>query len=249
MDNLSNEQEFLKSIYQTYDDRSPYERFMREYIIKLIKPFLNKKMTGLEFGCSDGFMSKKILDELIYLDIVDGAQSALNDAKKQIGDNQNVKYYCSLFETFSTEKKYDVIFASYILEHVLNPDEILDKIKSLLNPNGIAIIVVPNSRALSRQISLNMGFINDLKDLTPNDLKHGHRRVYDRKSLNITLKQNNFVNLYEGGVILKLLADFQMDKIIEDKVIDYRQINALFELGLEYPDLCGSLLTIITPVR
>ena len=247
MDKLINEQEFLTSIYQTYDDRSPYERFMREYIIKSIKPFLNKKMVGLEFGCSDGFMSKKIINELKYLDIVDGAESALNDAKIQIGDNLNVNYHCSLFETFAIEKKYDVIFASYILEHVLNQNEILVKIKSLLKPNGIALIVVPNARALSRQISLNMGLINDLKELTENDIKHGHRRVFDRKSLNIILKKNNFINLYEGGIIVKLLADFQMDKIIENKIIGEQQIDALFSLGLEYPDFCGSLLTIITP--
>jgi len=246
MEKLKNEKEFLERIYKTYDDRSPYERFMREYIIKSIKPFLDKKKEGLEFGCSDGFMSKLIIDELKSLDIVDGTQKALDDAKKQIGGNTSVKYHCSLFETFYSEKKYDVIFASYILEHVLNPEEILVKLKSLLKLNGIIVIVVPNSRALSRQISLNMGIIKDLKDLTENDIKHGHRRVFDRKSLNVMLKENNFKNIYEGGLILKLLADFQMDKIIEDEVIDHRQIEALFQLGLEFPDLCGSLLTIST---
>lgn len=43
--------------------------------------------------------------------------------------------------------------------------------------------------------------------------------------------------------MLKILADFQMDKLIETEILK-EQIDGLYKLGLEYPDLCGSLFSI-----
>ena len=103
---------------------------------------------------------------------------------------------------------------------------------------------MPNARALSRQISLNMNLIDSLYSLTANDLKHGHRRVFDRKSLNQLISNSVFENIYETGIILKLLADFQMDKMLNLQIINDSQIDALYKLGLEFPDLCGSIFTI-----
>jgi hypothetical protein len=107
-------------------------------------------------------------------------------------------------------------------------------------------IVVPNARALSRQLALHMGLIADLKALTENDLVNGHRRVYDRVSLNRELRDTGFSTVAEGGLMLKILADFQLDKLIDDGFIQQQQIDGLYSLGLEYPDFCGALFSICT---
>jgi hypothetical protein len=53
-----------------------------------------------------------------------------------------------------------------------------------------------------------------------------------------------FENFSQGGVMLKILADFQMDKLIDDGTLQEAQIDGLYKLGLEYPDLCGSLFSV-----
>ena len=47
-----------------------------------------------------------------------------------------------MFEEFRTEEKYDYVFASYILEHVLDPIAVLKMAQSVLNPDGLLMIVV-----------------------------------------------------------------------------------------------------------
>ena len=171
----------------------------------------------------------------------------LKEAEKRAEKNgvTNTEFHFSLFEEFNSEKKYDYIFASYILEHVLDPVEVLKVARKALKDDGILFVIVPNANALSRQLSVHMGFYDDLKSLTENDIYHGHRRVYDRVDLNKDIEASGFYNISQGGIMLKILADFQMDKLIEDKTLKNEQLNGLYKLGMEYPDLCGSLFSIL----
>ena len=105
-------------------------------------------------------------------------------------------------------------------------------------------MVVPNARALSRQLAQHMGLLSGLKDLTENDHNHGHRRVYDRASLNADIEQAGLCQIQQGGLMLKILADFQMDKLLDDNFLTDTHVNGLYNLGLEYPDLSGSLFAI-----
>jgi hypothetical protein len=116
--------------------------------------------------------------------------------------------------------------------------------RSVIKPDGLLMIVVPNARALSRQLALHMGLLKDLKELTPNDHNHGHRRVYDRVTLNHDIATAGFDVVAQGGIMLKILADFQMDRLIDNGMLQQQQIDGLYALGLEYPDLTGSLFAV-----
>jgi 2-polyprenyl-3-methyl-5-hydroxy-6-metoxy-1,4-benzoquinol methylase len=190
-------------------------------------------------------MTKMLASNLEHLDVVDGSTKFLNEAKKR--NLTNVEYHFSLFEEYTSTKKYDYVFASYIMEHVLEPSLVLKMVKQVLKPDGFLFMVVPNARALSRQLAMHMGLISDLKALTENDLANGHRRVYDRVYFNREIEQAGFESISEGGLMLKILADFQLDKLIDDGLLQQIQIDGLYKLGNEYPDLCGSLYSICRP--
>ena len=53
-----------------------------------------------------------------------------------------------------------------------------------------------------------------------------------------------FTNVAQGGIMLKILADFQMDKLINEGILKQAQLDGLLKLGFEYPDLSGSLFSI-----
>lgn len=237
------EKKFLESVYQTYTVHdSSQTREMRGLIFKTFEPFINPNGVGLELGCSDGLLTEMLSKNLKSLDVVDGSKKFIDEAIKR--PLKNVNFIYSLFEEFSSQKKYDFIFASYILEHVLNPIQILKIVADYLKPNGLAFIVVPNSRALSRQLAFHMGLIDDLKTLTQNDIGHGHRRVYDRASLNMDIEAANLEHISQGGIMLKILADFQMDELIDSNFLQKKHLDGLYKLGLEFPDFCGSLFSI-----
>lgn len=251
MKDLEQEKKFLNKVYSTYTiDHSLQTQTMRELIIKTFVPFL-KGGLALELGCSDGYMTEMISSFVENLDVVDGSDLFLSKAKERAKENNllNINFNLSLFEEFKTDKKYDYVIASYILEHVLDPVEVMKMANRVLKDDGLLLIVVPNANALSRQLAIHMGFYTSLKELTQNDLNHGHRRVYDRVDLNRDIEKAGFINISQGGIMLKILADFQMDKLIETKILEKEQIDGLYKLGLEYPDLCGSLFSICKKIK
>jgi 2-polyprenyl-3-methyl-5-hydroxy-6-metoxy-1,4-benzoquinol methylase len=236
------EREFLDKVYHTYTvDTSAQTMAMRQLIVRVFSPYL-KGGRGLELGCSDGFMTEMLAQRVDHLDVVDGSKRFLEEAGKR--KLANVKFIYSLFEEFETKEAYDCVSASYILEHVRDPVAVMRMAGSVLKPDGLLLVVVPNARALSRQLALHMGLLKNLKELTQNDHNHGHRRVYDRVDLDRDIAAAGFENVSQGGIMLKILADFQMDQLIGKKILKQEHIDGLYSLGLEYPDLCGSLFSI-----
>ncbi len=240
---FSKEKKFLDEIYTNYKlEEEPQTEVMREFAFSIIEPYLDKKGIGLELGCSDGYFTQMLASKVKQLDVIDGSTHFIKQASKR--KIKNVSYTHTLFEEYQTKKRYDYVFASYVLEHVLDPALVFEMVKRILKPNGIFYMVVPNCRALSRQLALHMGLYKDLKTLTENDLKFGHRRVYDRVTLNRDIENSGFEHIAQGGIMLKILADFQMDELIRLKILQGPQLTGLFKLGLEYPDLSGSLFSI-----
>jgi len=243
MTDIHDEKAFLESVIETYvTSESAQDRLIKSLAIRTFKPFMRAGGSALEFGCCDGYMSALIAPLCADLTVVDGSQSFINMARKRVPPA--VRFEHALFEEFNPGKKFDYIFATYVLEHVSDAIGFLKHARSLLSEHGQLFVVVPNARAMSRQIARHMGLIDDLFALTENDINHGHRRVYDRTSLDKDIAAAGLQQVSQGGLLLKLLADFQMDKMIDGGIIAAPQIEGLYKMGLEYPDFAGSLFSI-----
>ncbi len=237
------EMEFLESVTQTYvTSDSPQDRLIKSLAVRTFQPYMRPNKRALEFGCCDGFMTGLIAGQVAQLTVVEGSQTFIDMAKKRVPDN--VEFIHALFEDFAPACKFDYIFATYVLEHVEDAVEFLKMASQLLSEEGLLFLVVPNARAFSRQLARHMGLINDLFSLTPNDINHGHRRVYDRVALNRDIASAGLFQLGQGGLLLKLLADFQMDQLIENNILGEPQLEGLYKMGFEYPDLAGSLFSV-----
>ena len=243
MTDSNTEMAFLESVTHTYVmSDSPQDRLIKTLAIRTFTPYLLPGKRALEFGCCDGFMTGLIAGHVDQLTVVDGSQTFIEMAKTRVP--AKVEFVHSLFEDFSPHHKFDYIFATYVLEHVSDPIGFLKIASQLLTEDGLLFLVVPNARAFSRQLARHMGILEDLFALTPNDINHGHRRVYDRISLNRDVEAAGLLQVGQGGLLLKLLADFQMDQMIETGIIADPQIEGLYKMGLEYPDWAGSLFSI-----
>lgn len=242
----ANEKKLIEGYASNYitSNDSSQQRLMRELEIRTFKPYMNKGR-ALELGCEIGYMSELISPLVDHLDIVDGSEEFIKQTKMRNIPNAN--YFCSLFEEFKPKNKYDSVFASHILEHLFDVPAVLEMVIKALKPHGCFIVAVPNARALSRQLARHMGLIDSLYELTPNDLRGGHRRVYDRVSLNRELESAGFEIIAQGGILFKFLADFQMDKLIDSGILGEAQCEGLYKLGHEYPDMCADIYAIARP--
>ncbi len=243
MTDSKKEMEFLESVTGTYTtSESHQDRLIKTLAVRTFTPYMRYGKRALEFGCCDGFMTNLISEQVDHLTVIDGSLTFIEMAKKRVLGN--VEFIHSLFEDFAPDHKFDYIFATYVLEHVNDAIGFLKLAGSFLAEEGLLFVVVPNARALSRQLARHMGLLDDLFALTPNDINHGHRRVYDRILLNRDIESAGLLQVGQGGLLLKLLADFQMDKLIDSSVLGEPQLEGLYKMGLEYPDMAGSLFSI-----
>lgn len=232
----------LERVAQTYRRNSTQDLEMRKRFIEVAHPWLKPHGTGLEIGCSDGYMSEQIAAQIAHLDVVEATSYFLNEAAAR--KITNATLYQGLIENFKPLKSYDYVFCTWVLTHIPDTSALLAQIQTLLKPDGLLFVVVPNVRVLSRQLALAMDMIEDLYALTENDRNHGHCHAYDRQKLNRMLTASGFRTASQGGIMIKPLADFQMDNLIDSSFLQQRHLDGLASLGREYPDFCSAIYSI-----
>jgi 2-polyprenyl-3-methyl-5-hydroxy-6-metoxy-1,4-benzoquinol methylase len=198
----------------------------------------------LEVGSYDGSMTEQILDYFEKIDVVEASSKMAQVVQKKFG--HRVRVHQGLIEDIIIKEKYDVIFLIHTLEHVTDPTSVLVKLKSMLAEGGKIFIAVPNANALSRQIAVNMGIINYNHDVPEGEAAQGHLRTYALDTLLFEFKKVHMKVIDSGGVILKALANFQLDAALSAGIIDEKYINAANELARKYPDFSTSIYAVVT---
>ncbi len=242
---MDDERDFIEAVGKTYTRDSMQDKVIRSLIVRTFAPYLRKDMVCLQLGYGGGVDTEELSSLVKHIDVAEGNKEFIEEGGKQ--GFSNVSFIDTLFENLSvevTKKQYDAVFAIYVLEHVQDPQLVLERVKNVLASDGFLFVVVPNAYALSRQLARCMGLLKELTDLTEHDLKHGHRRVYDMVRLTRELESAGFEIIHQGGIFLKILADFQLDKLYQLGILAEPQVEGLYKLGFEYPHLCGSIFAI-----
>lgn len=95
----------------------------------------------LEVGCATAFGLSIFKSNGWDVLGLDPSQKASEIANKQYG----IRVINSLFDiNLFSGKKYDLIIFSHVLEHIISPGELVKDLVSILNPNGLIYIEVPD---------------------------------------------------------------------------------------------------------
>lgn len=139
-------------------------------VYKTLKSMKGKRI--LEVGCGYGYLTyalKKEGHEVLGIDI---SKNAIEVAKKFFGN----LYELTSVEDFRTTKKFDVIVANELIEHLKDPKQFLKDCLEKLNTNGIMIITTPN-------VDYNP------KQIWPTDLPPVHTIIFSKKSFRKLAKE------------------------------------------------------------
>ena len=235
------EKDFVEGLAQHYitSDDSLYLKYIRQFAMRRCLKYIRKHAHALELGCEIGYMSSLISPHVDTLTTYDGSKTFIAEAKKK--NLPNVNFVYALFEELSTIGAYEYAFASHVLEHLIDPQDVLFRVHRALKPSGILFIIVPNARAISRQLAHSMNIVPDLFGLTPNDIRGGHRRVYDFDSISKEVIKAGFEILEISGLLFKPFADFQVDELLLKGFLTKDHMEGLLALGNKYPDQCGAI--------
>lgn len=216
-----------------------FDQIMHDYMIRSFQPFFVQGNL-LEMGSFEGEFTKKLLPLFDDITCIEASSDAIGTSKSHLPET--VKIINSTFEDFSTDKQYDNIIITHVLEHLDDPVLVLKKIKDeLLSENGRLFITCPNANAPSRQIAVKMGLIEHNSAVTPAEHEHGHRITYSLDTLERDIKRSGLNISYRSGIFFKALANFQWDKLLNTDIISDEYLDGCYQLGQQYPDLCSSI--------
>lgn len=213
-----------------------FDFLLANYGYETLSKFFRGK-NALELGPASGYMTKQLQKDFLSLDIVEGSLNLLN----QIQEYPNVYKYHSLFENFDSEKKYDTIIMSHVLEHINDPLLVLKKIYNWLDADGVFIVAVPNAKSLHRMAAVEMGLLESVYQLNERDHQLGHYRVYDTDLLLKDLKHAGFRIETNGGYFLKPVSNGQIEEHWSQEMKD-----GFYKLGKQFQENCAEIYAICT---
>ncbi|MFA4890434.1 MAG: class I SAM-dependent methyltransferase [Candidatus Paceibacterota bacterium] len=144
-----------KSLGKIYEDHHQASRdrgfsIFAEERGNLLKKNIGKGKNVMDIGCRDGALAKYFFQENNVLGVdIDG--SALNRAKESLGIETIIADLNGDWHELG-ERKFDVIVAGEVLEHLYFPEKVLEKVSSHLNNKGIFLGSVPNAFSLKNRI-------------------------------------------------------------------------------------------------
>jgi methionine biosynthesis protein MetW len=135
----------------------------------------------LDVGCGDGFTASVIASSC-QVTGVDVSETALHKAEEN--GLKTIKF--NLDDGLpEVNQKHDVVLLLDVLEHVHNPEKLLDAALSKLSENGIIIVSVPNTMNLLTRLFFLFGRYVDLTDISHKGGKlfSEHLHIFSKKKL------------------------------------------------------------------
>lgn len=157
------------------------EDALQVHSLDWIRDQLAPAKSVLELGYGEGIITAELVKSGKQLTLLEGSALLVEKVQQLHGDR--VRCVHSLFEEFQASEGFDAIVASHVLEHVDDPVALLRRMRSWLKPQGLMIIIVPNSESIHRRLAVLMGVQPRTDTLSPRDKLVGHQRVYSPAGL------------------------------------------------------------------
>src|SRR5258708_17918734 len=137
--------------------------------------------------------------------VVEGSPASIQRFLESTALPPNARVVNALFEEFEPASPVDAVEMGFVLEHVEDPLLVLRRYARFLKPPGTIIIVVPNARSLHRVLGSAAGLLDDVHQLSPEDLQLGHRRYFGLDSITPLVMEARLRILITKGDYLKSL--------------------------------------------
>jgi O-antigen biosynthesis protein len=138
--------------------------------------------TCLDVGCWTGNLGKALIEKKgCRVDGADRDIKALQKARSRGYRNVFLVDFNRENSVFEMEEKYDFIICADVLEHLVNPGKVLEKLRNCLKDGGRIIISVPNIAFIQQRLEILLGKFNYSSQ--GGIMDENHLRFYTLKSI------------------------------------------------------------------
>lgn len=177
--------EFNTRIFSKEYQIDDQEKMRLEVMLKMV----GEGKEILDVGCRDGTLAEKMKE---IGNKVEGVEISDFSIKKAREKGINV-YDLDLNSSWAgkIQKKYDVVFAGEVIEHLFETDSFLQNARNVLKDDGVLILSTPNLASLGRRILLLLGK-NPVIEFNTKEGHAGHVRYFVYDTLKYVLEDNGF---------------------------------------------------------
>ncbi|UMB53014.1 class I SAM-dependent methyltransferase [Lutibacter sp. A64] len=130
---------FLDKVYQIV------KKYALNTKLKLINSFKTSEQNLLDIGCGTGDFLVTCKNNGWNVVGVEPNKNARDLAESKLNKQSTSTIFSDIEQL--TSEKFDVITLWHVLEHVPNLETYILKLKSLLKPNGVLVVAVPNFKS------------------------------------------------------------------------------------------------------
>lgn len=214
------------------------ERFLISCTANFVIPRL-KGRQALELGVGHGAWTAALLRQFQRVTTIERAPELLESLRTSIDADRWTAACCS-FDDYAPDQSFDAIVATYVLEHVPDPESLLKRMRGWLTPQGKVAIAVPNALSIHRRLAAKMGLVNDPAELGEADLRVGHFHCFTPDRMDAIIAGAGFRTIEQFGLLAKSLPSAYLTTCSE------QQLRGLFDVGLELPMEFSAILYYLT---
>lgn len=183
-------------------DELRYFQVKLEQRLEVIRRY-NKRETGrlLDVGCGEGYTLAFFKEKGWSVKGIDFSSAGIESKNPECLSNLVTGDIFNLLkEEINDEQNYNIIWLQNVLEHVIDPIELLGYLRSLISPEGMVVVTVPNDCSITQLSALKYKYISEKYWVVAPD----HLNYFNYESL---------LNIAEatGWKCKDILADFPID--------------------------------------
>ena len=181
----------------------------KQAMLERVIPNHGKSM--LDVGCGQGFALAHFHSQGWTVKGIDFSEAGIRQQNPQCLDVfQAGDIYQLLAEEVKSGSRYSVVWLHNVLEHVLDPLQLLKSLKQLVASDGCAVITVPNDFSALQEAAIASHKVSKPFWVAPPD----HLSYFDAASLQKTTE-------YCGWSTLAVTADFPIDWFLFNEDTNY----------------------------
>lgn len=132
----------------------------------------------LDIGAASGIFLDLARQEGYEIEGIEPSEFLIKEAKK----HYEIELFKGTLEDYKVEKKFSVITLLDIIEHVVEPDAFMARVDSLIEANGILVIVTPDINSLACRLTGKRWW----------HYRVAHINLFNLQSLRYLLKKHGF---------------------------------------------------------